>query len=103
MVLRNRENAAELSLQERNQVMQMTVAYALANNREAIDDVRNRYGALMSATEDGSAFEVLTSNPDRASIGFREVASRIAQVNTLDSFMEPYRSNLQNSGVGAIE
>ncbi|MCX8231997.1 MAG: hypothetical protein OTJ45_09270, partial [Alphaproteobacteria bacterium] len=79
------------------------VAYALANDREAIDDVRNRYGALMSVTEDASAFEVLTSNPDRASIGFREVASRIAQINTLDSFMDRYRSDLQNDGVGAID
>jgi hypothetical protein len=102
IVLGNRQNADELSLQERNQVMQMTVAYALANDREAIDDVRNRYGALMSATEDASAFEVLTSNPDRASIGFREVASRIAQINTLDSFMNRYRSDLKDDGVGAI-
>lgn len=102
IVLGNRQNADELSLQERNQVMQMTVAYALANDREAIDDVRNRYGALMSATEDASAFEVLTSNPDRASIGFREVASRIAQINTLDSFIDRYRRDLQNDGVGAI-
>jgi ethanolamine utilization microcompartment shell protein EutS len=103
IVLDNRQDADELSLQERNQVMQMTVAYALANDREAIDDVRNRYGDLMSVTEDASAFEVLTSNPDRASIGFREVASRIAQINTLDSFMDRYRSDLKNDGVGAID
>jgi hypothetical protein len=103
IVLDNRQNADELSLQERNHVMQMTVAYALANDREAIDDVGNRYGALMSVTEDASAFEVLTSNPDRASIGFREVASRIAQINTLDSFMDRYRSDLKNDGVGAID
>jgi hypothetical protein len=103
VVLGNRDqNGEELSRQERNQVMQMTVAYALANDREAIDEVRTRYSALMSTTEDASAFEVLTSNPDRASIGFREVASRIAQINTLDSFMDRYRSDLQNDGVGAI-
>ena len=103
IVLGNRDqNADKLSPQVQNQVMQMTVAYALANDRQAIDDVRNRYGALMSATEDASAFEVLTSNPDRASIGFREVASRIAQINTLDSFIDRYRSDLQNDGVGAI-
>jgi hypothetical protein len=102
-VLGNRDqNDAPLSLQERNRVMQMTVAYALANDRAAIDEVRSRFGGLIAATEDASAFDVLTSNPDRASIGFREVASRIAQINTLDSFMERYRSDLQEEGVGAI-
>jgi hypothetical protein len=102
-VLGNRHQSdSALSRQERNQVMQMTVAYALANDKAAIDSVRARYGSLMAATEDATGFEVLTSNPDRASIGFREVASRIAQIDTLDSFMERYRSDLQQDGVGAI-
>ena len=102
-VLGNRHQSdSALSRQERNQVMQMTVAYALANDQAAIDSVRARYGGLMAATEDATGFEVLTSNPDRASIGFREVASRIAQIDTLDSFMERYRSDLQQDGVGAI-
>lgn len=99
---RRHQDGASLSRDERNRVMQMTVAYALANDRAAIDDVRQRYGSLMASTEDASAFEVLTSNPDRASIGFREVSSRIAQISTLDSFMERYRSGLQQDGVGAI-
>lgn len=102
-VLGNRHQSdSALSRRERNQVMQMTVAYALANDQAAIDSVRGRYGALMAATEDATGFDVLTSNPDRASIGFRQVASRIAQIDTLDSFMERYRSDLQQDGVGAI-
>ncbi|NQV81584.1 MAG: hypothetical protein HQ495_13595, partial [Alphaproteobacteria bacterium] len=102
-VLGNRhQDAAELSLEDRNRVMQMTVAYALANDREAIDGVRTRYGRLMAATEDASAFDVLTSNPDRASIGFRQVSSRIAQISTLDTFMDRYRSGLREEGVGAV-
>ncbi len=99
---RRHQDGASLNRDERNRVMQMTVAYALANDRAAIDGVRQRYGSLMASTEDASAFEVLTSNPDRASIGFREVSSRIAQISTLDSFMERYRSGLQQDGVGAI-
>ncbi len=96
------QDPAELSLPERQQVLQMTVAYALANDLESIAGVRGRYNQLMAGTDDETAFEVLTANPDRGSIGFRQVASRIAQLNTLDSFLERYRSDLREGGVGAI-
>lgn len=96
------QDPAPLDRQDRNRVLQMTVAYALADDQASIDRTRARWGELMAATEDTTAFEVLTSNPDRASIGFRQVASRIAQLNTLDSFLERYRSDLREEGVGAI-
>jgi len=96
------QDGTPLDLAQRQFILQMTVAYALANDQPSIDSVRARYASLMGSSEDATAFEVLTANPDRGSIGFRQVASRIAQLNTLDSFLERYRSNLQEEGVGAI-
>ncbi|MBM3506056.1 MAG: hypothetical protein FJX65_19665 [Alphaproteobacteria bacterium] len=95
-------NRAPLGEEERNQVMQMTVSYALANDQAGLDDVRRRYRNLVAETPDKDAFDVVTSNPDRSSVNFRQIATRIAQVDTLDAFIKRYRKDLKESGVGAI-
>ena len=38
-------------------------------------------------------FEILTSDPDISSVDFKKVATRIAQINTLDAFMNRYKKN----------
>ncbi len=91
-----------LSTREQQQVMQMTVALALSNQRDRIATVRERYKALMEGTPEADAFEVLTGEVDRSSTSFRTVASKIAQIGTLESFMARYRDNLEENGVGVL-
>ncbi|MCH8187594.1 MAG: hypothetical protein IIB66_02645, partial [Proteobacteria bacterium] len=91
-----------LSTREQQQVMQMTVALALSDQRDRIATVRERYKALMEGTPEADAFEVLTDEVDRSSTSFRAVASKIAQIGTLESFMARYRDSLEEDGVGAL-
>ena len=82
-----------LSLNERNHVMQMTVSLALLDDWTGLNRARSRWVRLMSQSVDAEPFDILTSNPDVTSIDFRKVASRIAQINTLDAFIDRYRKN----------
>lgn len=91
-----------LSVREQQQVMQMTVALALSDQRDRIATVRKQYKALMEGTPEADAFEVLTGEVDRSSTDFRTIAGKIAQIGTLESFMARYRSSLAEEGVGAL-
>ena len=83
----------DLDLDERNQVMQMTVSYALLDDWEALLEIRKKWLNLMSNSIDAEPFDILTTNSDTVSLDYRKVASRIAQINTLDAFMDRYRKN----------
>ena len=45
----------------------------------------------MAETTEADAFELITTNIDKGSINFRQVAGRIAQIDVLDSFLDRYR------------
>lgn len=87
------ESDDNLTLTERNHVMQMTVSLALLDNWSELDKIRKRWGSHMAKTEDAEPFEILTSDPDISSVDFKKVATRIAQINTLDAFMNRYKKN----------
>lgn len=82
-----------LNLEERNQVMQMTVSLALLDDWENLTLVRDRWLNLMKESKDSEPFDILTLNPDIESVDFRKVAGRIAQIDTLDAFMKRYKRN----------
>ena len=73
--------------------MQMTVSLALLDNWSELEKIRKRWGLLMANTDDAEPFEILTSDPDISSVDFKKVATRIAQINTLDAFMNRYKKN----------
>ena len=87
---------------ERREVMRMTVALSLADNRAGVDSVCARYGAKMADSPPTDAFDIITTEFDRSSIPFREVATTVAQLGTLDAFMAPYRAKLQNGDLSAV-
>ena len=96
------KNETPLDDVERSEVMRMTVALSLGGNRTGVDTVRARYGAMMAESPESDAFDVKTTEFDRASIPFREVATTVAQLDTLDAFMAPYREKLQSGGLSAV-
>ena len=95
------QDPTPLTMTERQQIMQMTVALALVDRRDRIAVARQRYESLIAGTPDADAFAIITSEIDRSSTSFRTVASKIAQISTLESFMARYRDSLEN-GVGTL-
>lgn len=87
---------------ERREVMRMTVALSLDGNRAGVDSVRARYAAKMAESPEADAFDIITTEFDRASMPFRQVATTVAQLETLDAFMTPYREKLQSGGLSEV-
>ena len=87
---------------ERREVMRMTVALSLDGNLTGVNSVHARYGAKMAESPESDAFDIMTTEFDRPSIPFREIATKVAQLDTLDAFMAPYREKLQNGGLSAV-
>ena len=96
------EAEAPLNEVERGEVLRMTVALSLAGNPSGVSSVRTRYGAKMEESPEAEAFAIITTEFDRSSIPFREIATTVAQLDTLDAFMAPYREKLQSGGLSAV-
>lgn len=82
-----------LSDEKSGLILKRATALALAGDRTALRDLRIKYGELMTATVDGSAFALLTRPevagglPDRATLN-----GRVAEVDLFQKFLERYRS-----------
>jgi len=77
----------------RFQVMRCAIAYSLSGDEGALARLRTRFGEQMRASPDASAFAAISDAIVTEGPAFREVAARIAQVNTLDKFMEDMRKD----------
>ena len=85
----------ELLPSERFQVMRLAVALALAGDRDGLDRVRDRFNDVMEPTPDSASFRILTSNVAQTNVTFRELASTIASVSTLETFMSSYKEKIE--------
>ena len=84
---------------EQSDVMRAAIAYSLARDNAAAARLGERYGEAMDATEQAAAFELLTDeNAPAGNARFSDLASRIASIDTLDAFMEPFRERFTNGG-----
>jgi len=90
---------APLDPSEQSDVMRAAIAYSLARDNAAAARLGERYGEAMDATEQAAAFELLTDeNAPAGNARFSDLASRIASIDTLDAFMEPFRERFTNGG-----
>jgi len=71
--------------------MRAAVAFSLADDNEGLARLRETFGAKMSQSEDAPAFSVVTESVDRQGVSFRDLARRIASVDTLEQFMTAFR------------
>lgn len=90
-----REEAA-LSDDERSQVMRAAIAYSLDRDQIALDRLRGKYAEKMTASPDADAFRLVTERIDTEGVRFRDLASRIAGIDTLDGFMSALRSRMRD-------
>jgi hypothetical protein len=92
-------DAAPLSADERQEIMRAAIAYSLAGDEPSLDRLRTHFSPKMSASRDASAFAVVTQNIDTQGIAFRDLAGRIASVDTLQGFMQDFRKRFDTAKV----
>lgn len=84
---------------EQADVMRAAIAYSLAQDIGAAARLGERYGEAMAATEQAAAFALLTDgDAPPGNARFSDLATRIASIDTLDAFMEPFRERFTNGG-----
>lgn len=76
-----------LSTEARLLAMRGAIAYSLAGDETGLASLRAKYGQAMAESPDASAFAVVSEPIVKQGVAFREMASRIASVDTLDRFL----------------
>jgi hypothetical protein len=87
------QDAKPLTAEERHNVMRAAIAYSLANNEAGLDRLRKHFAAKMKKSPDGSAFAVVTQRIDTQGVAFRDIAGKIASIDTLQSFMKDFKKD----------
>jgi hypothetical protein len=87
------DGPAPLSDSDRQEVMRAAIAYSLANDEASLDRLRAHFAAKMKASPDASAFAVVTQNIDAQGAAFRDLAGKIASIDTLENFMKDFRKH----------
>lgn len=82
-----------LDADERQNVMRAAIAYSLANDETSLDRLRDHFSAKMNTSVDASAFKVVTQNIDTQGVAFRDMAGKIASIDTLESFMKDFKKS----------
>jgi len=78
---------------ERQDVMRAAIAYSLASDQASLDRLHDHFAAKMEKSPDASAFAVVTQKIEEQGVAFRDMAGKIASVDTLESFMKDFESH----------
>lgn len=73
-------------------VMRGAIAYSLAGDEAGLSRMRTKFGEAMRKSQDASAFETVSDPIVKQGTAFREMATKIASVNTLDRFVASLRN-----------
>lgn len=76
-----------LSDEARLLVMRGAIAYSLGGDEEGLSRLRLKFGEAMRESMDASAFAIVSDPIVKQGVAFREMASRIASIDTLDRFL----------------
>ncbi len=88
-------DALPLAAGERQDVMRAAIAYSLAGDQPSLDRLRNHFAAKMKASPDASAFAVVTESIDTQGTAFRDLAGKIASIDTLQAFMVDFKKRYE--------
>lgn len=77
----------------RLQVMRAAVAYSLAGDEDGLSRMRTKFGEAMSRSADAGAFAVVSDPIVEQGVAFRELASRIASIDTMERFVTSLKDN----------
>jgi len=84
-------DAVPLNADERQELMRSAIAYSLAGDELSLDRLRAHFAPKMKASADASAFAVVTQKIDTQGVAFRDLAGKIASVDTLEGFMQDFK------------
>ena len=84
---------------EMQDVLRSAIAYSFANDEYSLQRLRARFDSKMTDGIYASAFDVVTSPIEAQGTAFRDVARSIAGLNTLNRFLEDYRSRFSSQSI----
>ncbi|MCZ4272711.1 hypothetical protein [Maritalea porphyrae] len=87
-----------LSTAVRNHMVKAAVAYTLASDEIGLTRLRAKYSGRMSGTPEWPVFEFVTSKTAYGTVEFRKLARQIADVDSLNSFLNAYKTQYVDEG-----
>lgn len=85
-------DAAPLDDQERQDVLRVAIAYALANDQLQLDRLRGKFSTKMADSPNARTFDVVTRPIQTQGTEFRQLARDIASIDTMQQFLQEYRA-----------
>lgn len=84
---------------ERQDLMRAGVAYSLAGDGASLERLRTRFDGKMQQTPDAKAFAMVTQSADVTGSDYKGLVKRVAAVDTLDAFLQDFRSRYGKGGL----
>jgi tetratricopeptide (TPR) repeat protein len=81
---------------ERRDILKAGIAYSLAGDQLSLNRLQAKYTAKMAESPEALAFDVVTRPIENQGVEFLEVANKLADTDTLETFMEEYRRQYMN-------
>lgn len=92
----------ELSDYDRKFVLSWAVALSLSGDMEGLATLHERFDRRMVKSEYADMFRVISPESEYRSQNFLELATKIAEVDSFQSFMTNYRQQLKAKGLSAL-
>ena len=86
-----------LSDVERGDILRAEVGYALAEDTLGLGRFRDKYAAMMAATPDARAFEIVSAPLGTSGAEFSAIAHAAASIDTLDNFLRDMKARYPDS------
>jgi tetratricopeptide (TPR) repeat protein len=86
------DGRSPLSGTEQQDVLRSSIAYSLAEDQLGLDRLRTKFLAQMSESDSARAFDAVTKPQEERTGEFQDVVRDIAAVDTLEAFLDEYRS-----------
>jgi len=90
--------ADDLSQTARLNLTKAAVGFVLGNDKIGLDRLRSKFAETLSETPEWPMFDYVTGAVSRSSRGFRDLASEIANRDSLASFLASYRQTYGDTG-----
>jgi tetratricopeptide (TPR) repeat protein len=76
---------------ERRDILRAAIAYSLAGDQLSLERLQTKYMSKMSDSPEAMSFEVVTRPIEAQGVEFLEVANRLADIDSLETFLKEYR------------
>jgi len=76
---------------ERRDILRAGIAFSLAGDQLSLERLQTKYTGKMAQSPEALAFEVVTRPIETQGVEFLEVANRLADTDSLETFLKEYR------------